>query len=202
MNDTQLARYYDKKTDEVKTVTIGDYNNLVDQQDRNGLAEFLYNRLDSRYLLPHRYEGDEYAKKYKNGFSMMASYCLLIETIQSFRNGWGTSDRRSGDAFKQFFMQTTNFADLKPDADEIYKHIRCGILHQGETTKGWKITRQGGSSVYTPETKTLDAIQFGVELEKELLKYASDLQGADWDSSLWDNFRVKMRKLIEQCSTT
>jgi hypothetical protein len=85
MNKIELARFFDSDSSKIRTVTISDYEKMIAKQDKDALAQFVYNRLSSRYTIPHRYEGAEYAEQYKNGFSMMASYCLLIETIQSFK---------------------------------------------------------------------------------------------------------------------
>ena len=199
MKNIELARFFDKDSSKIQTVTIADYESMVKSKDKDGLASFVYNRLASRYLLPHRYEGTEYAEQYKNGFSMMASYCLLIETIQSFKNGWGTTDGNVGNAFRQFFLDSPHFTELETLANEFYKNVRCGILHQGETTNGWRITRIGGRKLYTASTKTLDAIRFSERLEKELATYTNKLRKSEWDSSEWDNFRVKMRAIIRNC---
>ena len=135
----KLAIYYDNGS--LKNVTIEDYEKMLEDQDKSSIADFVYGRLYSRYIKPFSFDNDNFTKEYKNGFAMMANYCLLIETLESFKNGWGDSDRKSGDAFKQFFSTDPNFTELANKGTQIYKNIRCGILHQGETTGGWKITR-------------------------------------------------------------
>jgi len=128
----------------------------------------------------------------------MASNCLLIETLQSFKNGWGDTDRRSKEAFKQFLTSNPNFTELNQISNDIYKNIRCGILHQGETTGGWKITREG-IILYDNNKKTLNAVIFNLRMEKALSDYRDDLKVSKWDSEIWDNFRTKMRKIIRNC---
>ena len=142
MDHIELARYYDDEKDCIVAITISDYTDLINNKDKNGISDFIYNRLFSRYLKPYSYNNCEYQRKYKNGFSMMANLCLLIETLQSFKNGWGDSDRRSKKAFQQFFNDNAHFSEVNSEAVSIYKNVRCGILHQGETTGGWKVSRR------------------------------------------------------------
>jgi len=198
----ELARYYDENG-KFFTVTIKNYKNMLEQKNKEKIADFIYNRLYSRYIKPFEYQDEKkdnrktYQIHYKNGFSMMASYCLLIETLQSFKNGWGDSDRKSGQAFKEFFKDNEDFSTLKNKGKEIYSHVRCGILHQGETTGGWKIRRDGDE---LEKDKTINAVMFGKALEKALEDYRGKLQTEEWDSEIWDNFRTKMRKIIQNCT--
>ncbi len=198
MDNIELARYYDDEKDRIITITVSDYNKLISDKDKEGISNFIYNRLFSRYIGPYSFDSCEYQKKFKNGFSMMANLCLLIETLQSFKNGWGDSDRRSKMAFNQFFYNNAHFEELNKSADLIYKNVRCGILHQGETTGGWKVTREGGS-LYDNCTNTLNAVIFAERIEKSLSDYRECLNDSDWDSEVWDNFRTKMRKVIQNC---
>ena len=126
---------------------------------------------------------------------MMASYCLLIETLQSFKNGWGDTKRKSEKAFKQFFKDNNKFGSLKNKGNEIYTNIRCGILHQGETTGGWRIRRKGK----LVENKTINATKFGIKLEETLNDYKNQLIDSEWDSHIWKKFRKKMKKIIKNC---
>jgi hypothetical protein len=128
----------------------------------------------------------------------MASLCLLVETLQSFKNGWADSDRKSRKAFKQFFKDNIDFPELKDKGSEVYENIRCGILHQGETTGGWKIIRKG-KEFYCGDTNTLDAVLFSERMKKSLHSYSEDLLKSEWDAEIWDNFRTKMRKVISNC---
>ncbi len=199
MSDTiELARYYDENEGKIVSITIADYNNFIKNKNKEKIADFIYNRLHSRYIKPFEYKDDKniYQTQYKNGFSMMASYCLLVETLQSFKNGWGDSDRKSGQAFKEFFQDNEDFSTLKNKGKEIYSHVRCGILHQGETTGGWKIRRDGDK---LEENNAINVFKFGKALEKSLENYKKKLKSEEWDSEMWDNFRTKMRKIIQNC---
>lgn len=198
MDHIELARFYDGETKKLIKITISDYDKMIDGKDKDRIAYFVFNRLFSRYIRPYSFNNSEYTSKYKNGFSIMASLCLLVETLQSFKNGWGDSDRKSEKAFKEFFENNTHFKELKQQGSIIYKNIRCGILHQGETTGGWKITREG-KKLYDNKTNTLDAVLFAERMEHSLSDYSKSLITSEWDSEIWDNFRTKMRKVIQNC---
>jgi len=134
------------------SVTVERYRAMELAEDRNGLARFIHERLVERYALPLSLSCR------KNGFSMMAASCLLIETLESFYRGWGDTSNRmkpsdidptcrpvdpkrttvsmSEVAFCYFFQRFSRFASLQPFAQPFYVNVRCGILHQGETAGG------------------------------------------------------------------
>lgn len=76
------------------------------------------------------------------GFAVLALDCLLMETLQQFYEGKPcTPDRESGEYFRRFLTKTSfenNFDNKK--AKFFYKHIRNGILHQGEIKKNSRVT--------------------------------------------------------------
>ena len=191
----ELARYFDSKRVK-KIITIKDYTEFTNKPDKDSISHMAYQRLHSRYLKPFLFNDKRFKREYKNGFSIMANCCLLIETLQSFRNGWRDSNGRSEQAFKDFFDRDKNFHELKSKGKDIYKNIRCSILHQGETCNGWKIGRSGKTFV---DGKTISAITFSKRLEKSLMDYRDELKKSEWDSEIWDNFRVKMRQIIANC---
>lgn len=196
-SNIELARWHDNNGSKNK-VTIEQYLILVATQDRTEIANFIYHRLHSRYLKPFHFEHCQYKEEFKNGFSIMANCCLLIETLQSFKNGWGDSDKKSNLAFKQFFASEPNFTAFKDKAQDFYSNIRCGILHQGETTGGWRINRNN-RNLFDSTNLSVDSITFTKELDVSLKNYSESLKTARWDSELWDNFRTKMRKIISNC---
>lgn len=83
-------------------------------------------------------------------------------------------------------------------ADDFYEGVRCGILHQAETTKGWRIWRKG--PLYNPKTKIINAKKFHNKLERVLELYCDTLQESDWDSDVWKNLREKMEEVIKNCN--
>lgn len=128
MSDTTIL-YYNTNG---KNITVKKYTKLVEEKNKKEIANFIYNRLYSRYIKSLEFEDAKYKKEYKNGFSMMANACLLIETSQSFKEGIGDSNGQSGKLFTNFFNENNNFEVFRDT--NFYKGVRCGILHQGETT--------------------------------------------------------------------
>jgi hypothetical protein len=74
-------------------VTVADYKAWQAQGDRGRqkIAEFFRARIRERYVEPVLALGPDQ----KNGFSIMALSCLLIETYETFRQGWPSSDNKS-----------------------------------------------------------------------------------------------------------
>lgn len=196
MENTKLAIYYidGKKV----SISVKKYLELIESKDKKKIADFIYNRLHSRYIKPFIYEQEDFRVQYKNGFSIMANCCLLIETLQSFINGWENTVGKSEQAFIQFLKTDPNFLDLKEKGKEFYKNVRCGILHQGEITNSWRISRNN-SVLFNFKTKTIDALVFLNLLNNSFKTYQKSLVDSDWDSAIWDNFRRKMRKTLKDC---
>ena len=176
-----------------KNITVEKYKKLVEDRNKKEIANFIYNRIYSRYIKPFEFDDSKYKKEFKNGFSMMANACLLIETLQSFKEGLGDSNGQSGKLFTNFFNENDNFEIFK--GKTFYKDVRCGILHQGETTGGWKINRKKKAPLL--KDKNINANKFMIELEKSLRTYRVCLEKEEWDSEIWDNFRTKMRRIIK-----
>lgn len=174
------------------SVTVTKYRELEKAKDRNGLADFVYERLSERYIVPVNSGA-------KNGFAMMACACLLIETLECFYNGWKTSDGvGSGETvFKGFFGRSKRLADFEPEAKSFYECVRSGILHQGETKCGWRINRKKGAPVLDANTKTIQATKFLNRLDACLCDYRALLKEAHWKSEDWRNFRRKMNAIIK-----
>lgn len=193
MENILLASWY--RENNRKQVTIEGYNNYLREKNKNKLAEFIYHRLHGRYLKPFEFSCSVYKKQYKNGFSIMANCCLLIETLQSFKKGLESTDRISGRIFTDFFSEEEEFKEFR--GVSFYKNIRCGILHQGEVTGGFRISRKG--KIFDGETRTINSYMFAESIEKVLERYKNELEVAEWDSELWDNFRRKMRAVIKNC---
>jgi hypothetical protein len=162
-------------------VTIKKYREMEKAKDRAGVAALIYERLSERYILPVKSGA-------KNGFAMMACACLLIETLESFWNGWKTSDGAGpGEpVFKSYFGRTERFRDFEKYASSFYRDVRSGILHQGETKGGWRITRgQEFPVLAVNEVKTIQATKFLNRLDASLYDYCRELKSADWNGERW-----------------
>ncbi len=205
-----LLRYY-LDDGELKSTTVEDVSSYLTGQNKNELADFIYQRHYHRYIKPFEFvsdkkitkkstgeQKDEYSLLYKNGFSIMANCCLLIETLEAFYRGWDNTRNESEKAFLKFFTRDQNFTEFAIDdlPTQFYKNIRCGILHQGETTEGWTLTRQG-KSIIDKTNKKIDAILFLTKLHKSLNDYKDELENADWNDPVWTNARKKLKAIIK-----
>jgi hypothetical protein len=178
-------------------VTVADYKawRAEGEGGKGKIAEFFRGRMWERYIGPVlALDADE-----KNGFSIMAVSCLLIETYETFRQGWPSSDNKSALAFCRFFDREDLFRDFSGHAQQFYKNVRCGILHQGETTSGWQITREHGEPLFDPSTHTVHATKFHTRLAKVIDQYRDDLNANSLASDIWKNFITKMNATIENC---
>jgi len=176
-------------------VSIKKYREMESVRNTRGLADFLYERLSERYIAPVKTSAQ------KNGFAMMACACLLIETIQCFRNGWKSSNGAgpSEAVFQEFFDNEHRFDQFRNCAADFHNCVRCGVLHQGETKGGWRITRIKSAPVFDIQSKTIQATKFLNRLDASLCNYCRTLKRLPWRDDLWKNFRRKMNSIIANC---
>lgn len=184
----EISKY--KLTD---NVTVGQLLTWMDEKSDRSKAEIIK-------LIGHRF-GNRYMKHVKSidsGFLIMAVSCFVIETLQSFREGEPDTRRIGKRMFKNFFKNDPdNFTGFFEISDEFYKDIRCGILHQSETTNAWRVLRSG---------KLLDSTEFSINaelflksLDKSVTKYLDELTHSDFDSVLWKNANIKLTDICENC---
>jgi hypothetical protein len=176
------------------SMTISRYRELEARKDRELIAEFIQGRFSERYVKPLL------AGK-KHGFCTMSICCLMVEALESFYQGWPDTRKRSREVFISFFRrcaeQESELGVFADHADDFYEGIRCGILHQAETTRGWRIRRKG--PLFDASTKIINASLFHNRLKEILLFYRDSLKKSDWDSEIWHNLRRKMDAVIENC---
>jgi hypothetical protein len=194
-------------SNKTENVTVGMYEEWMrtannKEEDKEKIANLIHDRLYRRYLKPFDFNDEEYKKEYKNSFSIMANNCLLIETLESFYKGWENTSSRSELAFLKFFSRDENFQEFAiNDMPSIfYKNIRCGILHQGETTGGWRISRGNNeTSVLNIENKFIHSVLFQNKLKTALKNYRDSLIEDSWTSPLWKKTKKKMKSVINNC---
>jgi hypothetical protein len=152
------------------------------RRNRGELVRFLADRHRERFFEPMQCIAGAKGNEQGFGFSVMALCALLIETIQCYRDGLPTTDRRELDdlrklkriplayriptglqvsgkvEFRRFFRQyRDSFPGVYPVA--FYKKVRNGILHQGQTKGGWTL-RAAGPIVCDPTNKIIYRNQF------------------------------------------
>lgn len=177
--------------------TVGDYLDAISQEPPGceKIAKGIYQRFSERYLNPIT------SSENPHGFTMMAIACLMIEALESFRNGWpDTREFGAGKrAFKSFFESHEAFSPFLPYVDIFYKGIRCGILHQAETTHGWRILRSGDLLVVSGDFLTINAEKFVCALSDALDLYKQELLASEWGGPRWEALRIKMERVCDNC---
>lgn len=175
-------------------VSVADYKKMEEGRDQSAITKFIKERISERYINPMRVD-----PKKKNGFTIMAISCLLIETLESFFQGWSDTNNKSQSAFCNFFDRNNGFSSFRGEGQSFHKHVRCGILHQGETTGGWHIRRDG--PLFQKKTKTINAKLFHDEIGNVLESYCNELQGSDWSAPIWKSLRKKMHSVCKNCES-
>lgn len=173
-----------------------------DESAKKPLIRFVRHRLKRRYLTPL----SKVSRGFQSGFLMMGAGCLLIETLQSFRMGWDNTERKSQKAFTRFFkhyaVEFPRFRTYFPihpnpnnptrSTDAFYKNIRCGILHQAETTGGYSIVRDR-SQMFS--NKAVNADKFNRALARCINSYCRSLATEPCNSRIWEMALKKIRHI-------
>lgn len=171
----------------------------MNEEDKKNIQKFVKRRLMERYItpFPENYKTNDESHQY--GFLIMASMCLLIETIQAFKEGKDKYDGECKKAFENFLMQQETFNCSKDLANDFYENVRCGILHQGEIGNYWKIASSEMEEPITKEgkIKTISAPTFLKTMESALDKYVESL---DNDEGLFDNCMKKIGFIVQNCT--
>jgi hypothetical protein len=128
----------------------------------------------------------------------MAIGCLMLEALESFRQGLPDTKHASKAAFCSFFDHHAEFAVFRGHAERFWLDVRCGILHQAESRGGWTIRRSG--PLFNSETRTVNATAFVRALGRVLKGYCRELRQGKWDDDIWRLCRRKMEAIIKNCS--
>jgi hypothetical protein len=224
--DKVISRYYnDGKLVENR---ISNYYEFEKTKNIEAIARMIYWRLYGRYIKPFEFDNPTYKKDYKNGFVMMASCCLLIETYIGYRVEKSKLLKSKPDSknvvfnspkhFAYFFRDEQlfslckdEFSEKNPESwifgkteknftNDFYYNVRCGILHYGDTRNGWTINRENNENYIDPSNKTINAYAFMSRLKKVLELFTANLESnKDWDSIEWKIVRDKMEDVIANC---
>lgn len=140
-------------------------------------VDILADRIYGRFLKPiSRIEAYTYT-----GFAVLALDCLLIETLQQFREGKASTPRRMSEQYFINFLTTTSFGAYFDDrtAKMFYDQIRNGILHQAEVKESSRVLIREGTPLVseTDDRKGLviNRKLFHKQLVNEFEKYLSHL---------------------------
>ena len=178
-----------------ENVTVGQARQWMRDKDDNAkpnLIKLIHHRFYNRYV--------KHLSTINSGFLKMAVSCLMIETMESFRQGKkDTKARGVGQKmFQDFFtVEESLFPGFKDIAPDFYSSIRCGILHQAETTNGWRILRK--DALLNKPNRTINATKFVKTLEKALENYINMLKASDINTTIWNHALFKIEDVCENC---
>ncbi len=185
-----------KNTDDyllTSSITVGDLKRWINTKDadaKQNISSLIYHRFYNRYI--------KHVKQLDSGFLIMAISCLMIEAMESFRQGKNNTRLKSKITFEEFFEnQHENFPGLAEIGSEFYEDIRCGILHQAETTKGWRILRKG--PLLNKEGKSINALAFIRALNTALNDYIDELKHSEFDTDIWKKALIKLEFICKNC---
>jgi len=198
-------------------LTIQDWKNLnkilVNTKNDNwgNAFNFFEERIKTRYLTPI----NAILKLDLNtgeGFAVVNLQCSLIETIESFYNGWCfdkvpnfymdsncTKIKLNGpQIFESFFSNRLHFNRFQINGKDFYNSVRCGLLHETQTKNGWKI-KVGENLVYEEKDseKIIYREAFQHAIEEQILEYKDDII-IKGNSILRINFRAKLNHICKQ----
>ncbi len=166
--------------------------------DWNKAIEIFQMRIEGRYLEPVdlliRAERNKPAIKRHFGFTILAIDCLLIETLQAFRDGKKDTRNQSSDMFKRFLAMRPSFKRYFNEslANRFYTDFRCGILHQAEIRGGSRVWSVGPlTEIQSGQIKKINRTEFHNALKLEFHQYLDELKNPA-DHTLRKNFREKM----------
>ncbi|MCD6360229.1 MAG: hypothetical protein J7M38_05130 [Armatimonadetes bacterium] len=189
--------------------TVDDWRRLdfTSEEDWSKAIDIFRDRIDSRFLLPVQAMLDDPRSAASCGFAVLAVDCLLIETLQAFREGTHKTEQRSENAFVEFLTTSPDFKSYFDDgkARLFYKHFRCGILHQAETY-GDSLVKSGSCHpmvARSPSGKSLviNRDRFHSALVAHVERYARELrEESGTDGPLRRAFRSKMNAVCNECA--
>ncbi len=202
----------DKTIELAKGVSIELYLDWEKEENKIQISEMVYQRFYERYIKPYSFPNANFKKEYKNGFAMMGSACLMIESYMAFKKGEEDTKGIGRDCFCEFLNTESEFSTFKDTStnssgqylksalpSKFYYNVRCGILHQGETKEGWTITRENGTTLFDKSSLTVNAYLFLLNMDKVLKRYESELKKANWNDIIWEKLRDKFGFVIKNC---
>ena len=136
------------------------------------------------------------------GFAILAIDCLLVETLQGFREGCikhhGKAEKgdrsRSEELIVTFLGERMNSWFDANAAVKFYKHCRCAIHHNGQTDGDFRVRCRGELIVFDGDRVTVNRTAFHDAIKRVFDAYLAELADPA-NSGLRKNFRTKMNAI-------
>jgi hypothetical protein len=177
----------DPQTELASNFTIANYREIRGKlksqesaaEEWKRVLDAFHRRISERFLKPI----DELLNQDKHpsmraGFAILALDCLLIDTIQSFREGRiKTGESSTAKSFRTF-LKASSFSDFKSkDRGDFVDDVRNGLFHNGETRGNWKIQRGNGKLLLKENgSRIIDRTMFHDKIIVEFNQLCQDLE--------------------------
>ena len=127
------------------------------------------------------------------GFAILAIDCLLVETLEAFRQGLTDTRRKSEQLCTGFLSQRPAFKPFFPAdlATRFYREFRCGILHNAQVFGTGLVWSVGPMLTLEGNRIIVNRTAFHEALMQELADYLNELSDPA-NTDLRDKFRTKM----------
>lgn len=202
-------------------LTIKDWEDLEEKLALNndelwGLAfNFFEERIRTRYLNPINAILN-LKQNNGEGFAVVNLQCSLIETIESFINGWiyehpniikinGGNLQGNYEIFISFFHNHIGFKEMENEGSEFYRYVRCACLHETQTKNKWLVRSDNQQTKIFFKNENGEKIIFRENFQKALENSISDykraiIEGTSFNNIadgtvLRDNFKAKMKHI-------
>jgi hypothetical protein len=183
----------------------------------NDLASFIKARHRERFFGPIKRLRESPGNSQGYGFAIMALCSLLVETIQSYREGLPTTHQgelnslikrqselqvpascriptglrvHGAAVFEKFFSDFSSFFP-HVSGEEFHRSFRNGLLHQGQTKNGWVI-KSSAASIWDEEARIVDRNAFSLRMEEVFELYVGQLSGERFSHPVWQNAARKI----------
>ena len=154
-----------------------------DSDDWEKAIEIFELRIKSRYLEPVDLLVSEDQKRKpterRYGFTILAIDCLLMETLQAFKEGLEDTNGKSKRTFKNYLLNSPNFSKYfrnDKEAGSFYKDFRCGILHQAEAMGSWRVWSVGRLKGHTGEFPYINRSEIHKCIKDDIEQYINGLK--------------------------
>jgi len=183
--DTEIAS--DFKVSQYHSIRPRLDHRTPDTQHWRDILAVFWRRLEERFIKPIKALEIAYGANVIPGFAILALDCLLIDTLQSFREGRvrrGESDSRP---FREFLgsLRFRNGGFTSNDRDDFVDYVRNALLHNGETRGDWKVNFRHPVIVHKDPgmtTRTLNRKLFHAAVVEELKEYLEEVSHGAADS--------------------
>ena len=173
--------------------TVRQYEAARANHDVRAISDLVQKRFEERYLTPLLANRREL-----HGFTLASIACLMMEALRSFQLGHRKTRGTVQRTFEEFIRANSELVALHPVADQFYLHVRNGLLHQAETTGGWRIRKSG--ALFDPELKCVNAVRLLRQLRHVLARYCRELASASWSDVAVTNCVRKLDSIASECA--